>query len=603
MTAAADVILALDAPAALLDGAGALLAANPAFQAHGLDPAWMAGLAPGERRETLGPDGALTGWTLAALPDGARLLTGRAMSGAADERERYLASLSHELRTPLNGVLGMAGLLAETRLAADQRSYVAAVRDCGEHLLGLVNDILDLARLDAGQLTLHPAPVQVSRLLQSTAELLSPRAQAKGLEIGWSAPAGLPVVQADEGRLRQILFNLAGNAVKFTETGGVLLGVEARPSTSASAPASGSEPVTLRFLVKDTGPGVPEAERERIFDVFAQASAEHGARVDSTGLGLAIVRRLAAAHGGRAGVEAPAEGGARFWFEAEFDIDGVAEAERPLDGCAVTVVSPNPIVREAARGLVQAAGGGVKTAASLFSPALAAIPPGAVVLLDHALTQAEGARPDGRRGRLLKPVAGHPSVILLAPEDRASISRYRAAGFAGYLIKPLRDVSLVERVLAALDGAAGVVATAPDERAAAQAAPGARVLLAEDNPINALLARALLEREGCTVDRVSHGAEAVAAAAAAPYDLILMDLRMPGLDGRQATAALRARGCRVPIVALTADAFEEDRRACLKAGMDDFLTKPLKQADLQAMLRRWTAAGWTEAKPRAKVAS
>ena len=541
----------------------------------------------------------MTGWALVALPDGARLLTGQAVSGAASERERYLASLSHELRTPLNGVLGMAGLLAETRLAADQRSYLAAVRDCGEHLLGLVNDILDLARLDAGQLTLHPAPVQVSRLLQSTAELLSPRAQAKGLEIGWSVPAGLPVVLADEGRLRQILFNLAGNAVKFTETGGVLLGVEARPSGAGN----GLERVTLRFLVTDTGPGVPEAERERIFDVFAQASAEHGARVDSTGLGLAIVRRLAAAHGGRAGVETPAEGGARFWFEAEFAVDAAQPAERPLADQAVTVISPNPIVREAARGLVRAAGGGVLTAASLSSPALAAIPPGAVVLLDHALSQSAGARPDGKRGRLLKPVAGHPSVILLAPEDRASVSRYRAAGFAGYLIKPLRDVSLVERVLAALDGAVAVAGAAPDERAAAQAAPGARVLLAEDNPINALLARSLLEREGCAVDRVSHGAEALAAVAASAYDLILMDLRMPGMDGRQATEALRARGCRTPIVALTADAFEEDRRACLKAGMDDFLTKPLKQADLQAMLRRWTAAGWTEAKPRAKVAS
>jgi CheY-like chemotaxis protein len=192
-------------------------------------------------------------------------------------------------------------------------------------------------------------------------------------------------------------------------------------------------------------------------------------------------------------------------------------------------------------------------------------------------------------------------VILLSPEDRGSIAGYRAAGFAGYLIKPLRDVSLVERVLAALDGA---VAAAPsDERAAAQAAPGARVLLVEDNPINALLARSLLEREGCTVDRVANGEDALAAVAAADYDLILMDLRMPGLDGRQTTEALRARGCRVPIAALTADAFEEDRRACLEIGMDDFLTKPLKQADLRATLRRWTAVGWTPAKPRAKVAS
>jgi CheY-like chemotaxis protein len=477
----------------------------------------------------------------------------------------------------------MAGLLAETRLAADQRSYLAAVRDCGEHLLGLVNDILDLARLDAGQLTLHLAPVQIKRLLQSTAELLSPRAQAKGLEIGWAVPPGLPVVLADEGRLRQILFNLAGNAVKFTEAGGVLLGVEPRAMRLGRA--------TLRFTVSDTGPGVPDTERERIFEVFAQARAEHGARGDSSGLGLAIVRRLAAAHGGRAGVEALPEGGSRFWFEAEFAVEAAEPAERPLAGRTVAVFSPNPIVREAARRLIEAAGGEAMTA-----PAPVRAPAGAVALVDHALAAAEG-----RRGRVLRPLAGHPSVILLAPEDRAAIARYRAAGFSGYLIKPLRDVSLVERVLAALNAAAGPAA--PDERASDQAAPGARVLLAEDNPINALLARSLLEREGCIVDRVSNGDEALVAAASGLYDLILMDLRMPGLDGRQTTEALRARGCRAPIVALTADAFEEDRRACLEAGMDDFLTKPLKPAVLQAVLRRWTQAGWTPGQARAKLAS
>ncbi|HEX4181556.1 MAG TPA: response regulator [Caulobacteraceae bacterium] len=583
MTDAADLIRALEGPAALLDASGQVLAASPSFAAHRLDPAWLAGLEPGERRETLDGDGALTAWRMTLTPDGARILSGMPVPGAGEQRERYLASLSHELRTPLNGVLGMAGLLAETRLAADQRSYLAAVRDCGEHLLGLVNDILDLARMDAGQLTLHLAPVRINRLLQSTAELLSPRAKAKGLEIGWSIPRDLPVVRADEGRLRQILFNLAGNAIKFTETGGALLSAQARPA--------GPGRVRLRFWVADTGPGVPEAQRERIFEVFAQARPEHGARGDSSGLGLAIVRRLAAAHGGRAGVEAPPEGGSRFWFEADFEIEALEPSEHPLEGRAVAVFSPNPIVREAARALIETAGG-----LALTAPSPVHVPDGAVVLVDHALAAGEG-----RRGRALRPIVGHPSVILLAPEDRGAIARYREAGFAGYLIKPLRDVSLVERVLAALDGAPGLAAS--DERAAAQAAAGARVLLAEDNPINALLARSLLEREGCVVDRVGNGHDALAAAASVAYDLILMDLRMPGLDGRQTAEALRERGCRAPIVALTADAFEEDRRACLEAGMDDFLTKPLKPAVLQAMLQRWARSGWTPAKARAKLAS
>jgi signal transduction histidine kinase/DNA-binding response OmpR family regulator len=580
MTVAIDIIRALETPAALLDAGGRLVFANAAFDACAVDPATLADLAAGEKAA------APARWTVSVLPDGSRLVAGRPSQDASSQREVYFASLSHELRTPLNGVLGMAGLLADTRLAADQRAYLTAVQDCGEHLLGLVNDILDLARLDAGELTLHPAPAAVKRLLQTTAELLSPRAHAKGLEIGWTAPAALPAILADEGRLRQILFNLAGNAVKFTESGGVLLGVEAAPAPAGS--------VRLRFTITDTGPGVPEAQRERIFEAFAQARAEHSIRADSTGLGLAIVRRLAAAHGGQAGVDAPAAGGARFWFEADFAVAEAARPERPLAGRTVAVISPNPVVRDAARGLVEAAGGLAVVSAALES-AKAALPPGAVVLLDHGLGGSGGRRAQ-------KPVAGHPSVILLAPEERGRIARYRAAGFAGYLIKPLRDVSLVERVLAA-QGAVAAPSPQPDERAAAQTGVGARVLLAEDNPINALLARALLEREGCSVERVASGEEALAAIAHTDYDLILMDLRMPGLDGCETTRALRARGCRAPIVALTADAFEEDRRACLEAGMDDFLTKPLKPAVLQAMLRRWTAAGWTPAKTQAKLAS
>jgi len=212
------------------------------------------------------------------------------------------------------------------------------------------------------------------------------------------------------------------------------------------------------------------------------------------------------------------------------------------------------------------------------------------VLIDH-----------GRGKRRRKPAPGRPSVILLAPEERAHIAAYRADGFAGYLIKPLRDVSLVERVLAA-SGEAAAPADSPDERAAAQPI-AARVLLAEDNAINAILARSLLEREGCSVDRVATGEEALAAALSGAYDLIFMDQRMPGLDGRQTAMALRERGCRTPIIALTADAFEEDRRACLAAGMDDFLTKPLEQPVLRAMLRRWARRGWTDAGREAKLAS
>jgi len=586
MNVTAALIEALETPAAVADGEGRLKAANAAFVASRVDPAELLKLAPGESLETsAGASSGAIVWRLSELPDGLRLIAGERRADAPARRDRYLASLSHELRTPLNGVLGMAGLLAHTRLAADQKAYLSALQECGQHLLGLVNDVLDLARLDAGEFTLHPAPVEPRRLLQTIAELLSPRASAKGLEIAWTVPADVPMVMADEGRVRQILFNLAGNAVKFTDRGGVLLAVERRGSGARTR---------LRFSVTDTGPGVPKAERERIFEPFVQA---HGdvARTDSAGLGLAIVRRLTDAHGGEVGLESPPEGGARFYFEAAFAaVKSTQGASRPLAGRGVVVVSPNPVVRAAAAGLIEAAGAQAAVYAGL-AQALEDAPADAVALIDHAL-----ATP-GRRGGL-KPLGGRPSVVLLAPEERARIAGYRKAGFAGYLIKPLRDVSLIERVLAA-SGAEAAPAEAADERADSRPNLSARVLLVEDNPINALLARSMLEREGCTVDRAEGGRDALKATETQAYDLILMDLRMPDLDGIGAAKALRARGVTTPIIALTADAFEEDRHACLAAGMDDFLAKPLAQGSLQTALRRWAGGGWTPAKPRAKLAS
>ena len=591
MIAAADIVDALDGPAAIVDAGGAVVTANAAMRESSHDLAVLAALEPGEDRETAGNDGGLFAWSARPLAGGGKLVLGRQVTAGLTPSEQYLASLSHELRTPLTAVLGMADLLSETRLAADQRAYLSTLRDCGEHLLGLVNEVLDLARLDACHVALHPIPVDTHHILQSTAELLSPRAHAKGLEVAWSAPAGLPRLMADEGRLRQILFNLAGNAVKFTDTGGVSLGVEVRRWNASR--------VTLRFTVTDTGPGVPEAQRERIFEAFAQASAEHAARSDSAGLGLAIVRRLAAAHLGRAGLDSPPDGGACFWFEAEFPLaepDAEAEpASRGLAGQTVCVVSPNAVLRQAAAKMIEAAGGRALTYIHL-AEAQATAPGGSVALIDHALVRVT----PGRRPRL-RPLAGRPSVILLAPEERGRIVRYRADGFAGDPIQPLRDVSLDSRVLAALGD--GALAAAPDERAAVSETFSARVLLVEDNPINALLARSLLEREGCTVERAATGAEALAAAAVSRPDLILMDLRLPDMDGRAATQTLRRSGCDAPIVALTADAFEEDRRSCLAAGMDDFASKPLQAVVLRAMLRRWVSRGWTRAEPGAKLSA
>lgn len=490
-----------------------------------------------------------------------------------------LATLSHEFRTPLNGVLGMARLLDGTRLTAEQKSYVAALRESGDHLLALVNDVLDLARLGAGKIELHPAPTDIAALLRQVTELMSPRAHEKGIEIAWACAGDLPPVLADEGRLRQVLLNFAGNAVKFTETGGVLL--------TASVAGEGR----LRLTVSDTGPGVPEAARKRIFEPFVHADPSHGAVLGGAGLGLAIVTRLSNAMGGSVGVDETPGGGATFWMKAAFPVVARAAMDRPLAGQVVGVASPNPVVLEAARRQIAGLGGQVITAATVADLTLMA-PADAVLLIDNLLAT-------GRRS--LKAPEGRACVILLRPDERARIPRSRAAGFSGYLIKPLRADSLAARVLAAQGVAPKADHPPEDDRIAAATASGARVLLVEDNPINALLARTLLKREGAEVDRAASGQEALAAVAAATYDLILMDLRMPDLSGVEAARELRARGVTTPIVALTADAFEDDRRAALGAGMDDFLVKPLTETALRAVLARWV--GWTGGTEAGRLAS
>ena len=506
--------------------------------------------------------------------------------GLGRSDEMILAALSHEFRTPLNGVLGMTRLLAGTRLDAAQKSYVAALEQSGEHLLGLVNQVLDLARLEAGRIELRPSPVDLEHLLQGVAEIMSPRAHAKGLEIACAVDPGLTEVAADEARLRQVLFNLAGNAVKFTDRGGVLLAAE------RAGRAAGPGRARVRLCVRDTGPGVSEEERQRIFEPFAQGRASAEA-VESTGLGLAIVSRIAEAMDAEVGLESAPGQGARFWIEAEFPVARSSAREPPLQGLAVAIVCENPILAEAAARQVRASGG--KPLIYPNAKAAAAAPAGAPALVDFGVGS-------GRRPR---PLAGRSSIVLLGAEMRARIPALRKSGFEGYLIKPLRRASLATRLLAVAGGQSGGPAAAPfdDERARLAAAPGSRVLLAEDNPINAMLARALLEREGCTVDQARTGPEAVEAAKAGGYDLILLDLRMPGMGGVEAAKAMRRAGVSSPIAALTADAFEDARRACLEAGMDDFLTKPLEPAALHALLGRLLRPGFTDSAQDAKLAS
>ncbi|RZJ89641.1 MAG: hybrid sensor histidine kinase/response regulator, partial [Brevundimonas sp.] len=283
---------------------------------------------------------------------------GAPIEAAVTEPQQFLRLMSHEMRTPLNGVIGMLGLLSRTRLDGAQRSYAEAAQASAEHLLGLVNDLLDYARLEAGKLEFDAAPVDLEALARGVAELLAPKAQDKGLEIVWSVAADAPDVMADEGRLRQVLFNLAGNAVKFTETGGVRIAVERAGGTDAQP--------RLAFTIDDTGPGVPETARARIFEEFGHVDASDATRHGGAGLGLAVVRRLAEAMDGTVVVsDRPHGSGARFRFEAPFPAASQVARGRPLAGRALAVRTPDAFVRAAAVAQIEASGGAVTDEAAV----------------------------------------------------------------------------------------------------------------------------------------------------------------------------------------------------------------------------------------------
>lgn len=496
-----------------------------------------------------------------------RLMTEAEAREAAQKlkaREDFFKLMSHEIRTPLNGVLGMLSLLNRTSLTAEQQSYLQTARESGEHLLTLVNDLLDYARIEAGHIHLESHLVELEPLLQSVAELLSPRAYAGGIEIAWSLDPRLEAIEIDEGRLRQILFNLAGNALKFTQSGGVLMDVTL---TEAGA---------VRFGVRDTGAGIPEEARARIFEAFGQVDPSHaGAQYGGAGLGLVVVKKLIEAM--NAELDLQSEPGKGSLFTATFPVACTLRATPELRSAPdVICVTTNPVLAEAAQSHLDSCGIRVRQASQLKGIGRRSR---AVVLAD-------------RRG-LSEPVPApnNRSLILLSPEERDEIPAWRDKGWAGYLIKPLRRSSLKERIetlsLKPLPNEE-LAATTEDDRIIPVVAPGVQVLLVEDNPVNALLAQILLQREGCRVERAASGEEALRLIETQNlYDIVFMDLGLPGLDGIGTTKALRAKGVNVPIIALTANAYEEDRRACLAVGMDDFLTKPIELPALRHRLSQW----------------
>ena len=567
--------------------------------------------------------GVVTGISISAQDITERRREAEALERAREEalrssrvKSEFLATMSHEIRTPMNGVIGLVSLLIDTELDAQQRDYAEGVHHAGQALLDVINDILDFSKLEAGKLVLDSEDFDLRRLVEEVGDLLAPAAYAKGLELLVDFdPAAVRAVRGDHVRVRQILLNLASNAVKFTAEGEVRIKVTSEPVVDGL--------VGLHVEVVDTGIGVDEADQGRLFESFSQADASTTRRYGGTGLGLAICRQLVEAMDGEIGVRSAPGAGSAFWFDVRLpvaeqsplllrDIPAVHSLPSRL---RALVVDDNATNRTILEGQLSAWGIGVDAVGSAMQ---------ALEALRHA--RATGQRydfaildmlmPDVDGMDLARLITADPGtqglpMIMLSSAPRLPAPVLKEVGVARWLNKPVRGAALYDGIvrLVADRGRRGPDGEDQGERRrAVETAPApvrGRILVVEDNELNQLVARGMVERLGFTTDVARNGLEALDALDARSYDLVLMDCHMPVMDGFAATERIRAyereRNLRTPVVALTAGALVSDRERCLNAGMDDYVVKPIDPDALAAVLDRWAPADQPEGGTRARL--